>query len=519
MPCENEQLTISPVPLLTLNLREGATLEGRVGLSSPQIRRTIIANLDAVVMPDLAATGEQALVASRAQGPLAMRAPTIDCRSYHRPILELVRDLIRPEAAERVDVHMVEQLSSGMTAWIPDAPAAIAQVGYDLGVVFETLGWTRPGWIETVLQFSLDPKRTACEPAETDAAILISRMAVLPVSPEKSTDPAPRLSLQVPRPEREPGLPSLALSDALKGKLTWLAEETGRPVEEVIGFLIGFFRRWQEKGADYPILHKIISLAQALEIAEVEVATLGRYLDTLALLKRYGRRMEDVPEALRLIDVLSGLPDPWDWSMARAALHNVAHFIHAGITYDQIIPVLLQHQHLAQFGFDETLAVSVADVLNRTGAVGARRTAIVRKMVEASVRQVDLDDLEARRMRLITEIAHLEEEHRQLNRSLAEKTAKVHSLANREQEVLQGLAAVEADLETQTEELAALRALRAFLLRRTPEVEAFFADMERLQQYRRLGRAPEPYAILLWDQVREQVLTFFQQLVAGAQHE
>ena len=72
--------------------------------------------------------------------------------------------------------------------------------------------------------------------------------------------------------------------------------------------------------------------------------------------------------------------------------------------------------------------------------MGARRTAIVRKMVEASVRQVDLDDLEARRARLITEIAHLEEEHRQLNRSLAEKTANVHSLANREQEVLQRLA-------------------------------------------------------------------------------
>ena len=517
MPCENEQLTISPVPLLTLNPRAGATLEGRVGLSSPQIRRTIIANLDAIVMPDLAATGEQALVASRAHGPLAIRAPTVDCRAFLPSIIELVRDVIISEAAERVDVHMVEQLSSGMTAWIPDATAAIAQVGYDLGVVFETLGWTRPGWIETVLQFSLDPKRTACQPAET--MLPSSSSSVLSVNPGNGTGPAPRLSLQVPRPEREPGLPSLALSDALKGKLTWLAEETGRPVEEVIRFLIGFFQRWQEKGADYPVLHTMITLAHALETAAVEVATLGSYLDTLALLKRYGRRMEDVPEALRLIDVLSGLPDPWDWTIARAALHNVAHFIHAGITYDQITRVLLQHEHLAQCGFDETVAVSIADVLNRTGAVGARRTAIVRKMVESSARQVDLDDLEARRMRVITELAHLEEEHRQLNRSLAEKTANVHSLANREQEVLQRLAAIEADMETQTDELGALRALRAFLLRKTPDVEAFFADMERLQQYRRVGRAPEPYAVLLWDQVREQVLTFLQQLVTGAQHE
>jgi 50S ribosomal subunit-associated GTPase HflX len=44
-------------------------LEGRLGLSAPQIRRTIIANLDAVPMPDLAATGEEALTAARAHAP------------------------------------------------------------------------------------------------------------------------------------------------------------------------------------------------------------------------------------------------------------------------------------------------------------------------------------------------------------------------------------------------------------------------------------------------------------------
>ncbi len=512
MPCENEQLTISPVPLLTLNPREGSTLEARVGLSPPQIRRTILANLDAVMMPDLAAMGEQALVASRAHGPLPLRLPTIDCRSAHPSILKLIRGMIQPEAVERVDVHLVEQLCSGMTAWISDASLAIAQVGYDLGLIYETVGWMRPGWIEAVLQFSPNPERRLDEPEETTLQPPPAQSSVMRVSSEQLIPPAPRLSLKVAGPEREPGLPSLVLSDALKGKLVWLAEETGRPVEEVIGFLIRFFRQWQATGTDYAVLQKIVSLAQALEIADVEVASLAGYLDTCAVLARSGRRMEEIPEALRVIDVLNELPEGWDWPMVRAAVQNVARFIRAGITADQITPVLIQHRQLTQFGVNEKFTVTLAEVLNRTGVVGSRQTATLRKMVETSARQVDVDLLEERRLRLITQVAQLEKDHCRLTRTLAEKTARIDSLTNKEQEVMGRVAAIETDLESHTDELGALRALRAFLLRKTPDVEAFFADMDRLQQYRRLGKAPEPYAVLLSDQVRGQVLTFFQQL-------
>ena len=48
MPVENEQLTVRPVPFLTLNPKNAPTVEGRLGLSAPLIRRALLANLDAV---------------------------------------------------------------------------------------------------------------------------------------------------------------------------------------------------------------------------------------------------------------------------------------------------------------------------------------------------------------------------------------------------------------------------------------------------------------------------------------
>jgi hypothetical protein len=57
VPFENTRLSVQPVPLLTLNIRDRPTLEEQLGLSAPQIRRGLIANFDAVPMPDLAIIG------------------------------------------------------------------------------------------------------------------------------------------------------------------------------------------------------------------------------------------------------------------------------------------------------------------------------------------------------------------------------------------------------------------------------------------------------------------------------
>jgi hypothetical protein len=79
----------------------------------------------------------------------------VDCRAFHRPIVELLQAVLRPEAQERLDMELVVNLATGMKAFLPEPAQAIAQVGRALGVVLETLGWTRPGWIDPVSRFTL----------------------------------------------------------------------------------------------------------------------------------------------------------------------------------------------------------------------------------------------------------------------------------------------------------------------------------------------------------------------------
>ena len=144
--------------MLTLNPKDGTTLEGRLGLSAPLIRRALLANLDAVPMPDLAAVGERAVEAARTHAPLVLGAPRDDLRSFHDEIVELVRGILVPDAHERIDVEIVANLAAGMTAFIAEPVPAIAQVIHGMGTLAETLGWARPGWIEVVSDSRREPR-------------------------------------------------------------------------------------------------------------------------------------------------------------------------------------------------------------------------------------------------------------------------------------------------------------------------------------------------------------------------
>ncbi|MBI4179176.1 hypothetical protein HY522_07130 [bacterium] len=233
-PVENEQLTVRPVPLLTLNPGEAKTLEGRLGLSAPLIRRALLVNLDAVPLPDLATAGERAVEAARNHGPLVLGAPQDDLQGFHDPIVALVRNVFAREAHERVDIEIVVSLTVGMTAFIPDPVPAIAQVAHGVGLIAETLGWARPGWIEAVSEFRRGPRS---QPPRTSA--LARRVPSAP--PEANTEqvsavcPAPAsISLVVPPSpaRRHTPVPDLDLSDELRARLIWFAVDTGQSVEE-----------------------------------------------------------------------------------------------------------------------------------------------------------------------------------------------------------------------------------------------------------------------------------------------
>jgi hypothetical protein len=518
MPFENESVRIQPVPLLILNPRDKPTLEGRLGLSAPQIRRAIVANLDMVPMPDLAVTGEEALTAARAHAPLILSAPAIDCRLYHRQIVALTRAILLPETEERLDVHIVETLCSGMTSFIPDPNEAIAHVGHALGTIAETMNWTRTGWIDAVLHFSTDPKKRVSQPAKEPSppvATVAGRMPPLIAGPERT--PSSVLSLQVPHTIRESGLPSLALSDALKGKLVWLAEETGRSVEEVLPLLITFFRRWQEDPHTLMQMSTILSLAHELDVAHIEVTTLLEYLETQAMLAQSHRTFEDIPHALRLIDALSALPTPWDWPAARAALRNIALFLRAGITPEQIKVVLAQYCELEELGFDGSTAVAVGKALTRAGAVGPNRAAALKHMASLAVKNVQVQSLEAAQVTLTVEVTRLDTQQGQLKRSISEMTKRVDDLHRQQAEAQQRLTQLEGEWTDKSEDLKVLRALRTFLLRKDAAIDAFFADLDRVRQYRKQGRAPNHYAVLYLEEVRQQFLGFMQQIAEEGQ--
>lgn len=519
VPLENERLTVRPVPLLTLNPRDKATLEERTGLSAPQIRRGILADLDAVPMPDLATTGERALEAARAHPPLALSAPAADCQAFHQAIVELTRSLLLPAAHERVDVEVIVNLCTGMTAFLPAPAAAIAQVGHALGVLAETLGWARPGWVEPVSRFSLEPAGQLTR-SSTEAPLPAGPVvrADASAAPEREPAPPATLSLQVPRPVgRQAHVPDLSLSDPLRARLIWFAVETGRPLDEALTRLLDFYLQWRRRKETLSTLEAILTLARELEVAQVDAETLQGYLRAQAALAQYNCTFEDVPESLRLIELLGELPEPWDWPQARAAMQAVAALLRAGISADQAPPFLARHQRFRELGFDEETAEGVAEALTRAGATGERREAVLRAMVALAESQADHAEGERERQQLQAEVAALEAERVRLRRTIKGVKTHLERLTRAEAAARQRKEALEAACAARASDLAALRALRALLLRRTPSIDALWADLERLSRLRRFGRTPDDaYATRLTDQLREKLLDFLRQLVEEA---
>jgi hypothetical protein len=468
-------------------------------------------------MPDLAATGEEALIAAHAHAPLVLSAPAVDCRVYHRQIVALTRAILLPETEGRIDVQIMENSCSGMTSFIPDPNEAIAHVGHALGTIVETLGWTRLGWIEPVLHFNIDSNRRA--PSHTTTPECPT--ALKPGQPWRPSDfeetaSSSVLSLQVPHTVREPGLPSLAMSDALKGKLVWLAEETGRPVEEVLHVLVAFFRQWQEDDETLMQLKKILLLARDLDLAQVEVATLLDYLETKAMLAQSHRTLNDVPEALRLIDALSVLPTPWDWPAARAALRNIALFLRAGIppaVIKAVLASMLSSQNLALM-LDRRGGRQGIDASRRDGPSGK---AALQQMASLAVKQAHVQSLDAAQKQLATEVSQLEVTHGRLSQSIDAMTRRLEELQRQETEAQQRLAQLEGEWINNSEDLKGPAALRALLLRKTTAIDAFFSDVDRVRRYRQQGRAPKNYAGINLEEVRQQLLEFMQRLAAEYQ--
>ena len=164
---ENERLEIRPVPMLILNPFKGDSLEARTNLDDAQIRRCVVADLEGARIPEaLRSRGEEFLAEARKAKPvsLADRRPA-DCSALRDALTGTLRRSLMPDAVQRVDEELVLQLAEGMAAFLPPEEAWIVVVR-DLLTVWETLGWTAPGWR---LRLPAAPASRAVTPAR-DAA-------------------------------------------------------------------------------------------------------------------------------------------------------------------------------------------------------------------------------------------------------------------------------------------------------------------------------------------------------------
>jgi hypothetical protein len=158
---ENEKLTIEAAPLLTLNPSKGESLENRLGLDRAQLRRSITCDLTGIKLPNLAMKGEGVLTAAKNQPPLNLVKPSHDLTKYRPKLYDLFTATLNEEGQELADLETLTMLSTAMTAYFePDE--AIQLVFYDALLLFETLGWTRPGWPVQVKNF---PTGTQPSPA------------------------------------------------------------------------------------------------------------------------------------------------------------------------------------------------------------------------------------------------------------------------------------------------------------------------------------------------------------------
>jgi len=155
VPYENGIVELHCVTFLTMNPRAKATLEQQTRLNPAQLRRIIVCNFDAVVMPDLSLIGHRAVAAALQHGPLTLPVLRTDLQEHRAAVVRVVREVVRPEMHDRIDTEMLLILAAGMTGFIDDAERAVQQTIYDFGLMLETLGWARAGWVTAVSEFSL----------------------------------------------------------------------------------------------------------------------------------------------------------------------------------------------------------------------------------------------------------------------------------------------------------------------------------------------------------------------------
>jgi hypothetical protein len=451
IPIENDLITLTAVPIVTMNPRAGESLAARTGMSRAQLRRLVPCDLTAVVLPDLALEGEVPIEAVRRAAPLPLRVPRGSCEPFRGAVVELLRQVLTPEGLSLVDVDLLLGLGTGLTAWLPTA-VAMRQALYDFLLVVETVGWVSPGWLEFVHTF---PAQSDQRPAATG-----SKAPPMPMGgaiPPRQTIvlyPHPH-AMSTPEKEhagmtstRESMLPPFSISDRTKGEIVWLAHDAGVSLDRALHVLVEIYRLQTANQLDLGDLETILHLREACETTEVPVEDLREALRLFAALRERGLTLDDLratcqaaedlaeaglslDEAGAVAHLMKALKkagtDPRAPERLEAALKRYAALGYEpkrlgrlaelwgrlnamGVSLKNLEEMVTQAHRLRAAGLDTPSVEALAAALDLAVVSPARRCHVLAAIVEKGVIRLELAELRAERDAVRDELNRLRDE-------------------------------------------------------------------------------------------------------------
>ena len=293
VPYENGVIALDCVTLLTMNPRAKATLEQQTTFNPAQLRRILICNFDAVAMTDLSLTGHRAVEAALQHGPLILPVLRTDLQEHRAAVVQLVREVVRPEMHDRIDTEMLLILAAGMRGFIDDDERAIQQMMYDVGLMIETLGWARTDWVTTVSEFSLlgprpapirptpNPPPSIPDTQDGDDHILIRR----PFMTNHSSDS-----------------PSYCLSEETRARLILMAAEEHITFTHAADLMTDFYHSaTHAPGFNLTDLHSILALSKECNIRQISVKSVKLTLVFQAFLQEHQLESDDYEATVNLL--------------------------------------------------------------------------------------------------------------------------------------------------------------------------------------------------------------------------
>ena len=533
VPLENDVLPITPVPIITMNPRPGQSLTARTGFSLPQLRRLVPCDLGAVPLPDLALTGERALDAARAAGPLILQAPKGSCEECREAVVRLLRQALVPDAVGIVDVELLLGLGRGLTGWLTP-PIALRQVLYDFLLVVETVGWVKPGWLDLVRAFPDRGEEAAASLGARGAAMPLALPASLPPTislfPERAdlTRPKEHAAMNA----RDSVLPTFTLSERSKALLVWLAENAGISLDEAVYLLIELYRMQEFNDNDLDDLRAVVQLREACRAANIAISDLRTAVELTAGLRQRGLTLDHIQttlqvaadlaeaglyleEAVAVVDLMKALkkaginarvPEQLGAALERydalgyapkpiarmAKLWEQLKALDLGL--DDLERLLAQHHQLAELGLDAKAAADLATAFDLAGVPDVQRAEVLGKAITLGQTGIALADLQAERERL----APPQAEQAALQEILTAGRDQQARIEQEETAARARVATLREDAAKAEDALATARALQHFLLGNLDAADPFFAKVITLRQLRRTrpGQFPEFEAML-----------------------